>query len=142
MGKPRRPEKGETEGGASAVVGAWENHAQGEGKQEDDRLVRRRNDPWTWIIKSIRLGYSAFNANSISGARQIPTMHGGTCGVGSPTLACFATLGGAWPPTEANGSAGIDGMTVARIRAKVGEQRFLDGLQAAQEIVPPRPRIP
>jgi RNA-directed DNA polymerase len=27
-------------------------------------------------------------------------------------------------------SAGIDGMTVARIRAKVGEQRFLDGLQA------------
>jgi RNA-directed DNA polymerase len=39
----------------------------------------------------------------------------------------------AWPRVASNRgkrSAGIDGMTVAHIRAKVGEQRFLDGLQA------------
>ena len=43
------------------------------------------------------------------------------------------TLRCAWRRVASNRgarSAGIDGMTVGRIRAKVGEQRFLDGLQA------------
>jgi hypothetical protein len=29
-----------TKDGAVVVVGVWESHAHGEGKQEDDRLVR------------------------------------------------------------------------------------------------------
>jgi RNA-directed DNA polymerase len=43
------------------------------------------------------------------------------------------TLRCAWRRVASNRgkrSAGVDGMTVGRIRAKVGEQRFLDGLQA------------
>ncbi len=71
LGSPRRPEMDDTKGGAFAVVGARESRAQGEGKQEDGRLARRRSDLWTWITRP-RPGYSAFNANSISGVRQIP----------------------------------------------------------------------
>jgi RNA-directed DNA polymerase len=43
------------------------------------------------------------------------------------------TLRCAWRRVASNRgkrSAGVDGMTVGRIRAKVGEQHFLDGLQA------------
>ena len=43
------------------------------------------------------------------------------------------TLRCAWRRVASNRgkrSAGVDGITVGRIRAKVGEQRFLDGLQA------------
>jgi hypothetical protein len=39
LGSPRRPETDDAEGGAFVVVRAWESHAHGEGKQEDDGFV-------------------------------------------------------------------------------------------------------
>jgi len=39
-GSLRRPDMDNPKGGAFVVVGVWESHAQGEGKQEDDRLVK------------------------------------------------------------------------------------------------------
>jgi hypothetical protein len=39
-GSLRRPDMDNTKDGAVVVVGVWESHAHGEGKQEDDRLVR------------------------------------------------------------------------------------------------------
>jgi hypothetical protein len=39
-------------------------------------------DPWTWITEPTRLGYSAFNANSISGVRKVLATSGETCGGG------------------------------------------------------------
>lgn len=39
-GSLRRPDMDNTRGGAFVVVGVWESHAHGEGKQEDDWLVK------------------------------------------------------------------------------------------------------
>lgn len=39
-GSLRRPDMDNTKGGAFVVVGVWESHAHGEGKQEDDWLVK------------------------------------------------------------------------------------------------------
>ena len=50
LGSPRWSEMGDTEGGASVVVGARESRAQGEGKQEEEgRFALRRSDLWTRI---------------------------------------------------------------------------------------------
>src|ERR671938_1095006 len=42
-------------------------------------LPRRRTRPWTRTIKPTRLGSSAFNASSISGAEVIPTVDAQAC---------------------------------------------------------------
>ncbi|MNF09365.1 hypothetical protein D3C80_2100090 [compost metagenome] len=40
LGSLRWPDMDDTKGGAFVVVGVRESRAQGEGKQEDDRLVK------------------------------------------------------------------------------------------------------
>jgi len=88
LGSPRWSEMGETEGGASVVVGARESRAQGEGKQEEEgRFALRRSDLWTRITGLKKSGYSAFSASSINKVRHILTKYGVTCGVGSLTRA-------------------------------------------------------
>ena len=116
-------------GGASVVVRARESRVHGEGRQGVDQLQRRRNDPWTRIIRPNRLGSSAFSGSCISGVGKTPTEPYRDLWnwVTDPrNLRC------AWRSIATNKgkrTSGVDGETVESIVSRLGVDAFLDGLR-------------
>lgn len=119
-----------TEGGASVVVGARESRAQGEGKQEDDRFAWRGSDlvdtdhqaDEAWVLSVQRKLYQWSKANPDEAWRDMWNW-----------VTDIRNLRHAWRRVASNRgrrSAGVDGMTVARIRSRLGEQRFLERLRS------------
>lgn len=128
-GSLRRPDMDDTKGGAFVVVGVRESRMQGEGKQEDDRIAKteewsvdmdhRTDKVWVLGIQSKLYQWSKANPDD-----QWRDMWG--------WLTDLRVLRRAWHRVASNKggrTAGVDGMTVGRIRNR-SEVRFLTDLQA------------
>ncbi|MDQ0458353.1 hypothetical protein [Rhizobium paknamense] len=120
---------GNTKGGAFVVVGPRESRAQGEGKQEDDGIAT--TEKWSvdtdhqtdkvWVVGIQRKLYQWSKANPDD---KWCDMWG--------WLTDLRVLRHAWQRVASNKggrTAGVDGMTVGRIRNR-SEHRFLVELQA------------
>lgn len=129
-GSPRRPEMDQDRGGASVVVGAWESHVQGEGEQGTDgaELTEERSVDTdyqadrAWLLGVQRKLYQWSRRHPDDAWRDLWNWF-----TDPRNLRC------AWQRIAANKgkrSAGVDGITVGKIRATVGEDRFLEDLRS------------
>ena len=128
VGKPRRPAMSRRGRGASQVVRARESRAHGEGRQgvgthpesEERSVDADQQADKAWLLDVQRKLYQWSRDNPAETYRKLWNW------VTDPhNLRC------AWRRAASNQgkrSAGIDGMTVARIRREQGEAAFLDGL--------------
>lgn len=128
-GSPRRPEMGKVRGGASVVVGAWESHVQGEGKQGTDEaeLTEERSvdtdyqTDLAWLLGVQCKLYQWSKRHPDDAWRDLWNWF-----TDPRNLRC------AWQRIATNTgkrSAGIDGLTVNKIRMETGEDRFLEELR-------------
>lgn len=120
---------GDIKGGALVVVGARENRVHGEGEQEDNWFapteersvdIDRQADE-AWVLSVQRKLYQWSKANPDEAWREMWNW-----------LIDLRNLRYAWRRVASNKgkrSAGIDKMTVGRIRKEIGEMQFLEELR-------------
>lgn len=127
-GYPRRPGKVSHEGGASVVVGARESRAHGEGRQgagrhpaSEQRSVDSDQQATAWLLSVQRKLYQWSKANPNESYRDLWNW-----------IASSNNLRCAWRRVSSNRgarTAGVDGVTVGRIRRNEGEDAFLAGIR-------------